>query len=74
LIDADEDGLQVNPIAVASAFLDIVRLEFPDCEEEEPNEKAVIFAKRLQRKFLHMLDDYVFREEDEITREGMKQF
>ena len=49
----------------------IVQLEFPDFEEEEPNDLADIFAKKLHRKFLQMLDDYVFRDEDELIKEGL---
>jgi len=70
-LETPEDDLKINPVAVANAFRSMVMLQFPEYEDEDPDGRCTIFAKKLFKKFLNLLDDLVFRDKEELEKAGV---
>lgn len=66
----DENSLRINPKTVAKLFMMHVSQSFPEFEEIEPDELSIQFAKKLHKKFLQLLDDYAFRDIEELIQGG----
>jgi len=67
----DDEFLQINPLSVAAEFMRIVNNRYEDYPKQDPKGRDTTFANKLFRKFLHLLDDFEFREDEELFLEGI---
>jgi len=58
--------MDVNPVAIAQCFINLVQLEFPGYGIAEPSEIEAKFAKELVKKFFDVLTDAVLEEDESL--------